>query len=51
MTWDIVALIGLTLATFGLYCIYPPLATIAVGAVLVWIGIRGYRRGQKHDTQ
>ncbi len=44
MIWDIITLLGLSITTFGLWLIYPPLALIGVGAVLVYIAKRGYKR-------
>lgn len=42
---DLIAVIGLALLAAGLYFIYPPLALVIPGAVLLLVGLAAGRRG------
>lgn len=44
--YDLLTLIGLALLAGGLYLVYPPMALIVPGVVLVAVGVIGaWRRG------
>lgn len=44
--YDLLTLIGLILLAGGLYLVYPPMALIVPGVVLVTVGVIGaWRRG------
>ena len=47
MIWELTALAGLIIAACGFYLAYPPLVWVAIGVLLVWIGVRGYQRSAR----